>query len=214
MNNWGKAVVYLIVGFVLSKIVNNIGYELFVRNSEGVGGAYIAALFGGVTYAYFIFKALVEVEFIKLSNKKKNTVASADVDESLYAEAIGELNSNTKSEGLWARCLVEAEGDKSKAEAAYIKTRVSQLKDNLQSNNLIKENPYKDYSGEYLYRNNLYTLKQHKGRDYFLLANNNAAIKIGNLVSVYINEADLLKSLNSDTIGYGAKVSFKEKQDS
>ena len=47
--------------------------------------------------------------------------------EDLYASALIEVNEGRPQLGFWARCLAEADGDKDKATANYIKLRVAQL---------------------------------------------------------------------------------------
>jgi hypothetical protein len=224
MNKWIKAVVYLIVGFVLSKIVNNIGYELFVRNSKGLSGAYIAALFGGLTYAYFIFKALVEVGFIKLRSLNEKSITkieiiknnASDDDSFLYLNAINELREN-RNEGLWAKCFAENNGDNPKAEAAYIRSHV-QLSKNAESSSEkkdVKDNDeYKYSSAEHLYKTKNYIEKKYNKSTYFLLSNSNVAIKIGKFIYVYISENDLQRAIDSKNFKSGYKVIFEENIDS
>ena len=50
-------------------------------------------------------------------------------DEMLYAEALREVQSGMRREGLWAKALAESEFDEGKAAAAYLRLRVQALKD-------------------------------------------------------------------------------------
>ena len=45
-------------------------------------------------------------------------------EESLYAQAAAELESDNRDEGLWAKCFAESDGDENKAKAQYLKIRV------------------------------------------------------------------------------------------
>ena len=53
-------------------------------------------------------------------------------EEQLYQLVVDEIKRDEKREGLWAKALVEAEGDKEKTQALYIKLRVQSLKDELE----------------------------------------------------------------------------------
>lgn len=48
-------------------------------------------------------------------------------DDSQYEQALSEVTNGKQQAGLWARCLVETDGDKDKATARYIKQRVELL---------------------------------------------------------------------------------------
>lgn len=50
-------------------------------------------------------------------------------EEALYAEALREVESGRRRDGIWAMALVEAEMDQTKAAAKYIKMRVQSLRD-------------------------------------------------------------------------------------
>lgn len=49
--------------------------------------------------------------------------------ESLYAEALREIESGQRRDGIWAKALAESDMDQGKAGARYIKLRVQSLKD-------------------------------------------------------------------------------------
>jgi len=48
-------------------------------------------------------------------------------EEELYAQAAAELEDGNRDEGLWAKCFAECDGDRNKARAHYLKTRVARL---------------------------------------------------------------------------------------
>lgn len=50
-------------------------------------------------------------------------------EEALYAEALREIESGQRRDGIWAKALAESEMDQGKAGAKYIKLRVQSLKD-------------------------------------------------------------------------------------
>lgn len=52
-------------------------------------------------------------------------------EESLYAEALREIEAGQRRDGLWAKALSESDMDQSKAGAKYIKLRVISLKDEI-----------------------------------------------------------------------------------
>jgi hypothetical protein len=52
-------------------------------------------------------------------------------EESLYAEALREIESGTRRDGIWAMAMVECDMDQGKAAARYIKLRVQAMKDEL-----------------------------------------------------------------------------------
>lgn len=49
-------------------------------------------------------------------------------DEKYYLAALEEVHAEGMREGLWAKALVEAEGDERRAEALYVKWRVGEMK--------------------------------------------------------------------------------------
>ena len=68
-----------------------------------------------------------------------------------YAQALAEISENRQESGLWAKCLVIAEGDRDKATARYIKLRVDQLVAKKQINQIESEvqtnEPVRYYTG-------------------------------------------------------------------
>ena len=62
-------------------------------------------------------------------------------EEILYAEALREMESGARRDGLWAKSLSDSEFNESKAKALYIKLRVQSLRDEIFL--FIKENEKK-----------------------------------------------------------------------
>ncbi len=52
-------------------------------------------------------------------------------EEELYAEALREIESGQRRDGIWAKALAESEMDHGKAGAKYIKLRVQSMKDEI-----------------------------------------------------------------------------------
>lgn len=52
-------------------------------------------------------------------------------EEALYAEALREIESGQRKDGVWAMALVDSNMDQGKAGAKYIKLRVQSLKDEI-----------------------------------------------------------------------------------
>ena len=50
-------------------------------------------------------------------------------EERLYAQVLAEVSSGQRRDGIWAKCLADANGDVSQAQSAYIKARVQSIKD-------------------------------------------------------------------------------------
>lgn len=50
-------------------------------------------------------------------------------EEALYAEALREIESGQRRDGIWAKAMAESDMDQGKAGAKYIKMRVQSLKD-------------------------------------------------------------------------------------
>ena len=64
-------------------------------------------------------------------NFKAQGAASRLNDEAFYAEAMREIESGIRRDGIWAMAPAEADMDQSKAAAKYIKLRVQSLRDEL-----------------------------------------------------------------------------------
>ncbi|KAF1081979.1 MAG: hypothetical protein GQF41_1619 [Candidatus Rifleibacterium amylolyticum] len=59
------------------------------------------------------------------------------MNDKFYQAAFEEIENGITNKGLWAKCFAEADGDKNKAEAKYVKARASQL-ESLAESDLIK----------------------------------------------------------------------------
>ena len=64
-------------------------------------------------------------------NIKDKAVLSRLGEEALYEAALEEFETGSRRRGLWAKAIVEAEGDQVRAEAAYLGLLVAALKDEL-----------------------------------------------------------------------------------
>ena len=62
---------------------------------------------------------------------RKSTIERI-AEEKLYEIVVEEMKRNEKREGLWAKAIVEANGDRESAQAVYIKLRVQALKDEIE----------------------------------------------------------------------------------
>lgn len=50
-------------------------------------------------------------------------------EEKLYEQVLAEVTDGHRRDGIWAKCLAEANGDISQARSAYVKARVQSIKD-------------------------------------------------------------------------------------
>lgn len=64
-----------------------------------------------------------------LSNTQDRLVVGRKVEEQLYSQALNELESGVRRDGLWAKALAASEGDDARAKAQYISLVVQALKD-------------------------------------------------------------------------------------
>ena len=62
-------------------------------------------------------------------NLRTQSAADRLAEEALYAQALREVESGVRRDGIWAKALVEADMDQTKAAAKYISMRVQALKD-------------------------------------------------------------------------------------
>lgn len=62
---------------------------------------------------------------------KTHGAVSRLAEEVLYAEAMREIESGVRRDGIWAMAMAEANMDQSKAAAKYLKLRVQSLKDEI-----------------------------------------------------------------------------------
>ena len=67
---------------------------------------------------------------IRVDNQqtKRKSKRKAIKQDQLYAKVWVEIESNSIDKGLWSRLYVENEGDENRTKAAYIESRVNQLK--------------------------------------------------------------------------------------
>ena len=64
-------------------------------------------------------------------NKSHGAAIDRLMDESFYAEALREIESGIRRDGIWAQALAENNMDQAKAAAHYIKLRVQSMRDEL-----------------------------------------------------------------------------------
>jgi uncharacterized membrane protein YhaH (DUF805 family) len=94
-----------------------------------VGLAVELIFFGIVLWICWHFFLRDKLKSSGISKAVKVQIASRQIpDENFYGQAMKELHSGELKDGFWAKALSQAEGDKSKAEALYIKLRVETLK--------------------------------------------------------------------------------------
>jgi len=62
------------------------------------------------------------------SNTQDRLVVGRKVEEQLYSQALNELESGVRRDGLWAKALAASEGDDARAKAQYISLVVQALK--------------------------------------------------------------------------------------
>lgn len=105
--------------------------------SGGVQGL-ILAIFMGIAVLLYYFVALFwkvakswwSERNVLSKNNNRSTISSTSISkyqDEHYEIALTESSGNKRKRGLWAKCLVEADGDKDTATARYIKYRVEQL---------------------------------------------------------------------------------------
>ena len=79
----------------------------------------------------------------KLLEKFKNA-DDRQREELVYKEILIEIQEGIRRDGLWAKALVDAEGDKDKVEALYIKYRAQSLFDEINQYNSRSERKKRD----------------------------------------------------------------------
>ena len=67
---------------------------------------------------------------------KKLNVAHRKTDEALYSAVAQEMEDGVRHNGLWLKALEQAEGNKEKQIAEYIKLRAQSLKDDISINSI------------------------------------------------------------------------------
>jgi hypothetical protein len=67
------------------------------------------------------------------SKLQQRSADRRQAEEALYVMALEEVLADDIKPGLWAKAFAESEGDPSKAQAAYLKLRVQQMRDELQT---------------------------------------------------------------------------------
>ena len=114
---------------------------IWLTSVLGGGGLLVIVFYGNSTdisitgYAIVIAAALV-IDFMLLGFFRRQLIEphvngaghfeGGDAEERLYATAMGEIKSKTVRDGVWAKAIVESNGDEGKAAVLYIKHRVEQ----------------------------------------------------------------------------------------
>ena len=123
---------FLAIGFIAGAIVDDIFWEdgltlmaFFFFGSLGAWGAF--ALSSWFTQEN-VGRTLSQTS-TKLRESKKwiESEISQESEFNFYAQAEEEVENGTFEKGLWAKSLIEADGDESKRKITYMKLRAEQL---------------------------------------------------------------------------------------
>ena len=154
------------------------------------------------------------------------------LDNNHFLLALEEYESDKRDKGLWAKCFALSNGEESITKSMYLKERadnfakndvgviekrVAQMKDadkkdeiaNSEKNikePLNYEENYSNHSAKFMIENNFYLIKEYKNIKYWLLKNNDVAIKLNEYIYVYFNERDCKKSIDSCKLHDRTKV--------
>lgn len=142
-------------GFGLMSVLN----ELFVHPMNGLKTDH-AKVFNYIFFNILVFPILIGLVIWWLNGKVASTstdvgttlppinptkkeieISEPDTQqvESLYAQALNELEGGKRIDGVWAKCFADADGVENIAKAQYLKIRVSQLQ--LEINQAGKSDP-------------------------------------------------------------------------
>ena len=78
------------------------------------------------------------------NKNSKDSVIERLAETKLFEYVMDELADGNKQRGEWGQAMVECEGNKTKAEAAYIRLRVQSLKDSIALGNIIEDETLKE----------------------------------------------------------------------
>jgi hypothetical protein len=165
--------------------------------------------------------------------RKKEILADVDMidDEKLWEQAFNEFDSEARRKGLWAKLLVEFNGDNEKAKLKYFKERFEQIKLELlneieqakqkeiqakESERLAIIEMTKKLTAEECICKGLFELKEHKSKTYYIFPSGEAAIKRKDEYRIYANETLLVNAIDTYLVTEllprdGFLRSFKEK---
>jgi len=208
--------------------------NMYEHPTASIVGTLIPAGLGCLIFFLIIKRSLTNIYLIKALNQKTENTdfnekkPNASSNHS-FLLALEEYESENKDKGLWAKCFAESNGDENFAKAKYLTIRAeileknegqrAELKEAEISNGRagfedaskdffeysIKENDLHLYPSSYLIKNKLYEINLHKDHEYMILKNGNAAIKFGDTIYVYFNEADLIRALKTSYFNVGRK---------
>jgi hypothetical protein len=98
--------------------------------------------------AYFVIGFCVGFFWRKFKPLKVDVQKQFVNDEIYWEQALAELNSSQKNDGLWAKCFAESNGDEAMAKASYLTHTANKFKqnNNSENSNLENSNWYKNKS--------------------------------------------------------------------
>lgn len=144
--------------------------------------------------------------------QKINTNSKIIDDESIWEQAFKEFESEGKRNGLWARLLVEFEGDNDKAKIKYLKVRFEELKSELNAKIEIEKvrknkeqvdkqisanEKAKGLSTEECIEKGFYELKEFQSKKYYSYPNGEVSILINDEHFIYDTEDSLKHSITT-----------------
>lgn len=194
---------------------------------------YYAAVLGVI--GWFVIGFVVGYAWRKF-NKIELIESTSTINDTDYLRAEEEFESELRDKGLWARCFAEADGNQVIARARYIKTRAIRISQNslvdkkevvvdtkkevvvgtkkevvvdTKKERSDYDEKYSNYSAKFMIENNFFSIKEYKHIKYWLLKNNDAAIRLNENVYVYFNEIDCKKSIDSQKLVDRTKIVLK-----
>lgn len=132
-------------------------------------------------------------------------------DEKIWEQAFDEFNSESRRKGLWAKLLVEFNGDNEKAKVNYFKERFEQIKlDHLNEMEQAKQREIQAKESERLaiiemtkklpieecISKGYFELKEHKTKSYYIFPNGEASIKRKDEHRIYVSEISLINAID------------------
>lgn len=133
-------IIPLIIAVVLIRIVwKKITYQPHKKNSESDDSTSLtrAVYNHSKDIASEIKPAVDEYKQNHSSPKQAQTTTLNDIDEDkIYEQVMLEIEEDKKVKSTWAKALAQSEGDKNKAEALYIKSRVETIQN--EQNKILK----------------------------------------------------------------------------
>ncbi len=156
--------------------------------------------------------SVVATETITARTEKINPNTQLVDEESIWEVAFNEFESESRRKGLWAKLLVELNGDIEKSKVQYIKERFEQLKiekiqqleqaklkeaDDLLKEKLAFGELKKKLSTEECIDKEYFEIKKYKSKEYYLFPNGEASIKRNEEHRIYATEAYLIDAITA-----------------